>query len=288
VSTDDGATWAPLPANRTVGGLTNGVTYLVRVRALNDVGPGPAGSSVPVTPATTTDAPTGLAAQRGNGSATLTFTAPVDDGGEPVTGYQVSTDDGDTWAVLPANRVVTGLTNGVTYTVRVRAVNSSGTGAASASVLVTPATTPGAPTDLAASAGDARAVLIFTEPEDGGDAITGYEASLDDGATWAALSANRTVTGLTDGITYTVRVRAVNGVGAGPASTGTTVTPLSGLPGAPTGLTAVRGDGSVILTWTAPGDPGSGPVTGYDVSTDGGGLRSGRECPLRTVSTVVL
>ena len=53
---------------------------------------------------------------------------------------------------------------------------------------------------------------------DGGDAITGYQVSTDDGATWSALAGDHVVTGLTDGTTYAVRVRAVNSVGTGPAS----------------------------------------------------------------------
>ncbi|MFI5934531.1 fibronectin type III domain-containing protein [Actinoplanes sp. NPDC051494] len=277
VSADDGATWAVLAADRTVTGLTNGTTYRFRVRAVNTVGAGAPTARVDATPATTAGAPTGLTAARGDASATLAFTAPASDGGDLVTGYDVSTDDGLTWAALAGNRVVTGLANGVTYTVRVRAVNSAGPGAASASALVTPATTPGAPTALSASAGDAQAVLMFTAPGDGGDAITSYQVSTDDGATWSALAVTGsgtaltgTVSGLDDGTTYTVRVRARNSVGPGPASASVPVTPVSGLPGAPTGLAATRGDRSVTLSWSPPADEGGSPVTSYDVSVDGG------------------
>ncbi|GAA2569471.1 hypothetical protein GCM10010435_49360 [Winogradskya consettensis] len=277
VSTDNGATWNTLAADHTVTGLTNGTTYVIRVRAVNGVGAGTPSASVSITPATTSAAPTGLTAQRGNGSATLTFTAPASDGGDPVTGYQVSTDNGQTWASLAADRTVTGLTNGVTYTVRVRAVNSSGPGAVSASTLVTPATSPGAPGGLSATAGDGSATLMFTAPDDGGDQVTGYEVSADDGGTWSAFTATGsgaartgTVTGLGNGISYTLRVRAGNSVGTGPSSAAVTVTPISGVPGAPAGLAAARGDQSVTLTYTAPADPGSSAITGYEYSTDAG------------------
>ncbi|AGZ42862.1 fibronectin type III domain-containing protein [Actinoplanes friuliensis] len=270
VSTDNGATWVTLAGDRTVTGLTNGTTYAIRVRAVNGVGPGTPSAPVTVTPATSSGAPTALVAVRGNGSAALSFTAPDDTGGDPVTGYQVSTDNGVTWASLAGDRVVTGLTNGVTYTIRVRAVNSSGPGAASAPALVTPATAPGMPTGLSATAGDGTATLMFRAPDDGGDQITGYEVSVDDGTTWAALAGDHIVTGLTNATTYTVRIRALNSAGTGPPSASATVTPIAGVPGAPTGLTAVRGDSSVTLTWTAPADPGSSAITGYDVSTDAG------------------
>ncbi|HXF97988.1 MAG TPA: hypothetical protein VNJ46_05175, partial [Gaiellaceae bacterium] len=42
-------------------------------------------------------------------------------------------------------------------------------------------------------------------------------------------------------------------------------TPPPGPPGAPTGLTAIAGDGSVSLAWTAPAFDGGSPVTGYRV-----------------------
>ena len=45
-----------------------------------------------------------------------------------------------------------------------------------------------------------------------------------------------------------------------------TIKPRS--PGAPTGLTATEGHRAAKLEWTAPADPGSSPITGYEVTTD--------------------
>ncbi|AGL16845.1 fibronectin type III domain-containing protein [Actinoplanes sp. N902-109] len=265
VSLDGGATWTALPDDRTVTGLINGTSYDVQVRAVNEAGAGPATASVTVTPGTTPGAPTGLAATRGDASATVTFTPPADTGGSPVTGYQVSTDDGRTYQDLPADRTINGLTNGVTYPLRVRAVTRYGPGSASGRALVTPAGLPGAPANPVASAGDGQAVLMFTAPDDGGDAITGYQVSIDGGG-FRDLPGDNTINGLTNGTTYTLRVRAVNTVGAGPASASTTVTPAAGLPGAPSGLTAMRGNASITVAFTPP----AGPVTGYDTTVDGG------------------
>ena len=74
---------------------------------------------------------------------------------------------------------VTGLTNGTAYTFTVAAINSVGTGPASAaSNSVTPApvvTVPGAPTIGTATAGNASATVTWTAPaSNGGSAITGY------------------------------------------------------------------------------------------------------------------
>ena len=75
---------------------------------------------------------------------------------------------------------VTGLTNGTAYTFTVAAINSVGTGPASAaSNSVTPTdprhTVPGAPTIGTATAGNASATVTWTAPaSNGGSAITGY------------------------------------------------------------------------------------------------------------------
>jgi hypothetical protein len=87
---------------------------------------------------------------------------------------------------------------------------------------------PSAPRDLAATAGDASATLSFRVPGNPGtSALTGYQVSTDGGATWEALAAtagaggtlSAALAGLTNGSSYSVLVRALNGAGAGDAST---------------------------------------------------------------------
>ena len=122
---------------------------------------------------------------------------------------------------------VTGLANGTTYTFTVTASNSVGAGAASAPsnavTPVVPATVPGAPTNVTAVAGNAQATVSFVPPgSDGGAAITSYTVT--PSRVRAALtpttgaSSPVTVTGLTNGTTYTFTVTASNSVGAGAAS----------------------------------------------------------------------
>ena len=88
-------------------------------------------------------APTNVAATAGNQSATVTWTAPTDDGGSPVTGYDVqystdglnwTTTNGETRTSTATSVVVTGLTNGVGYLFRVRALNAVPAGASSYAV----------------------------------------------------------------------------------------------------------------------------------------------------------
>jgi hypothetical protein len=73
------------------------------------------------------------------------------------------------------------------------------------------------------------------------------------------------VIGLTNGTSYVFRVAAINSSGTGTYSTPSTAVTPGTPPGAPTGLTAVAGPGSVTLSWTAPADSGSSAITGYSV-----------------------
>ena len=90
-----GVAQAPVPFNstattQTVTGLTNGTTYRFAVQAINAVGTGAYSDvSAPVTPGTP-DAPTIGAAVAGDAQATVSWTAPLSDGGSPITGYVVT------------------------------------------------------------------------------------------------------------------------------------------------------------------------------------------------------
>jgi uncharacterized protein (TIGR03437 family) len=67
----------------------------------------------------------------GNGSATVAFSAPANNGGSAVTGYTVNCSPGGVKATgVGSPIVVTGLTNGTTYNCSVAAVTGAGTGAA--------------------------------------------------------------------------------------------------------------------------------------------------------------
>ena len=165
----------------------------------------------------------------GNASVSLSWTAPAANGGSAVTGYVVTPYIGvtaqatQTFNTTATTDTVTGLTNGTAYTFTVAAINIAGTGTAStASASVTPATTANAPTIGTATFGNASASVTWTAPaNNGGSAITGYvvtpyKAGVAQATqTFNTTATTDTVTGLTNGSSYTFTVAAINIAGTG-------------------------------------------------------------------------
>lgn len=119
-----------------VRGLTDGHTYRFKVAAINALGTGDSsGASNPVTPA---PGPPGLpgpvTAVTGVGSATVSWSAPLSDGGSPVTGYVVQAFAGFypfapvEFISTDTTQVMTGLQPGFSYRFKVAAISSFGTG----------------------------------------------------------------------------------------------------------------------------------------------------------------
>ena len=261
----------------TVAGLTNGTSYTFTVSATNAAGASaPSTASAAVTPNTISEAPTGVSATPGNAQAHVSWTAPAGDGGAPISGYTVTATPGGRTVTTTGTSTapITGLSNGTAYTFTVTAANTAGTSLSSAaSAAITPATTPGTPTGVLAIADNAEAVVSWTAPaSDGGSAITGYTLTATPGGRTATTTGDTTatVTGLTNGTAYTFTVTATNTAGTSPASAASVAVTPRTVPGAPTGATAVPGNNSVVVSWTAPGSNGSA-ITKYTVAASPGG-----------------
>ncbi|MFZ2305964.1 MAG: fibronectin type III domain-containing protein, partial [Rhodoferax sp.] len=269
------ATTSPI----VITGLTNGTTYQVQIRAVNGSGSGTATASSPGTPATIPSAPTITGITPSNGQLSVAFTTGAT-GGSALTNYEYSTNGGGLFtAVSPAATtspiVITGLTNGTTYQVQIRAVNAMGSGTATASTAGTPATTPSAPTITGITPGNTQLSVAFTAGADGSSALTNYEFSTNGGGLFTAVSPAATtspivITGLTNGTTYQVQIRAVNAIGTGSATASTPGTPVT-VPGAPTIGTATAGDTQASVTFTTPGSNGGAAITTYTATANPGG-----------------
>jgi len=270
------------PTQYSVSGLTNGTSYNFRVSAINATGTGSPSAPATVTPATWAGPSSNLVGVRGNAQVALTWTAPADNGGTPITDYYVyyrQTSVGGAWSYFADGTstttaaTVTGLTNGVSYDFHIQALNALGTGTnVSNTAVVTPGAAPGIPTSLASTRGNAQVALTWTAPTNiGGFAITDYrvEYKTTAGSVWSVFadgtstSLAATVTGLTNGTGYDFRVSATNSVGTGSVSATSSATPAT-VPDAPTALTPTVGNTQVSLTWTAPANNGSA-ITDYRV-----------------------
>ncbi|RQW12835.1 hypothetical protein EH198_05610 [Paenibacillus rhizophilus] len=131
----------------TATGLVNGTTYYFTVKAGNDGGSSAYSIEANATPKTVPVSPTDIIATAGDGQATIRFTAPADNGGSAITGYEITSSPGNIIATGTASPItITGLQNGTTYTFTVKAINSAGSSAASAA--------SNAVTPLAPSSGD--------------------------------------------------------------------------------------------------------------------------------------
>ena len=143
-----------------------------------------------------------------------------------------SSPEGLTATTSGTTAIVTGLTNGTSYTFTVRVKNMAGSNTSDPSNIATPATVPSAPTGVTPTAGDGSVSLSWTAPDsNGGASITNYKYSSNNGTTWnifdpAVTSTPATISGLTNGQTYTFMLRAVNRVGDGtPSLASISVTP---------------------------------------------------------------
>lgn len=142
---------------------------------------------------------------------------------------------------------------------------------------------PDAPKNLAGTAGDGILDLTWTAPADGGSPITSYNVKYDvvggENETIVDTRTNKafyTLTGLTNGETYTVSVSAVNAIGEGlysaTAEFGLDAVDVGAPPTAATNLSATGGQNKVNLTWDAAAEKGSAItdyIVGYRVKESG-------------------
>ena len=244
----------------TVSGLVNGTAYTCKVSAstAKDYSVRSAASNSvtprdPAAPPSPPGAPIIGTATAGDGQVRVTYTAPSNTGGSPITRYvgrctslpymSLGTNDRPdsqdiSGAVRPLTVFVSAL-NGRAYTCTVRAGNLAGEGpysAASNSVTPVgpPARPPGAPTNVSVRAGTGEAIVTFNGPRDLGlptnglltvltyRAICGTRASggvagamaSEEGQNWSL-----TVKGLNRGTEYICKVAAKNVAGFGMEST---------------------------------------------------------------------
>jgi secreted trypsin-like serine protease len=193
-------------------------------------------------------APTGVSASpTGTSTARLTWNAPAEDGGSPITGYRVQTSiGGGEWTLLgdaeplPTEAEARELTPGATYQFRIAAMTNVGVGTYSepSAPIVLPQTVmtvPGKVTGFTkgrfGKVGKTYRVTVRWKPpvSDGGAPVIGYLARLGlNGvySSWSDLdSAVALLSALKRGKRYTLQVEAVNSQGVGKTASYAFTTP---------------------------------------------------------------
>jgi len=277
ISSPGGITATSTIESVTVTGLTPGVSYRFIVIATNARGDSPASyPSVCLIPENICDPPTNVTGVAGNSEVVVSWTPPIYTGFLPIIDYMIISNPGSfTVTSLTTSATVTGLANGTPYSFAVRARTSLGYSEYSTySSYITPRTVPSAPRTVTAVAGYNQAVVSWLEPtSNGGSAIIDYIIiSSPGGLTATSISLSGTIAGLSSEIPYTFTVVARNIAGNSVASSeSSSVTPFT-IPGQPTSVTAVAGNGQVVVSWTEPILNGGSAITEYRVTSSPGGL----------------
>ena len=284
--------------------LRPNTTRYYRVRAMSEAGPGDwSRVDHATTDITVPSAPIGLRATPsgvgGSDQILLTWSAPADDGGSPITGYriEISATGVGGWIILVpgptgtgTTYLHTGLDPATTRHYRVSAANRRGTGPASnVAEGTTNAAAPSQPQNVRARGTGPNSILLaWDAPEsDGGARITGYAIQRigPNDNRWIIHRSNTgttattfTDTGLEPVTRYQYQVAAINRVGRGQWAPLPPALPAAALThadfaGAPTNLTArAVGTSRIDLSWNAPRYTGGVSIIGYriEASDDGG------------------
>ncbi|MCR8671432.1 Ig-like domain-containing protein [Agrococcus sp. HG114] len=217
----------------------------------------------------------------GDSQVTLTWGAPPSNGA-PITGYVVQSADGSiSFPCAATTCTVTGLTNNVTYRFQVVAQNEVGDSDPSpASNEARPDVRPEQPAPPSVERGDTQVSLSWTPPVNRGSPIQSYTVEISPPAPGGvvqqqATGTSLTWTGLTNGVSYTFRVQAVN-LADEPSDFSAYSQPVT--PAGPpmqvqqpsaTPNRDIPGEVQVQVTWSAPNENGA-PITGYTVTPSTG------------------
>ena len=243
-------------------------------------------------------------------SIRATWAYPSSDGGVAVSSWTVryrENGSSGAWATVTIsdgddrNVEISGLSQSTEYEVQVRATNPIGNSpwsdSATATTTGAPArpSRPAAPTVTALSRQAIRAT--WTAPSANNSPITSYDVRYRTGSdAWTLVedltSTTTDISGLTASTSYSVQVRATNGIGNSDWSpSGTASTSAPDLPAAPDEPTIAVTHNSFTATWVAP-DAGGGTIASYNLRYRTGGAAwatlTGITTLTRTVSSLTV
>ena len=254
--------------------ITNGTTYSIELRAFNTGGESTPASAI-ATPLDVPVAPVIASCQVSNGAATLNWNSVEPTQSAPVSGYRVYVNgsylpNGVTTAATAGT--VTGLSNGTSYSFQVATYGPGGEGQTSTAYTCTPVAPPAAPTNLRVTDVSARSIsLEWTVSSTTAAPAEEFEIYLNDELAKTVTGTSATLTGLTSGESYSVKVRAKNSGTTPSAFSSELITTPSVLPDAPGNVVITQsGDRELTITWDQP-ESGSA-ILGYRVYVNGSSI----------------
>lgn len=259
--------------------IINGVNYTYHLTCWNIIGESLPTRELWVIPQGEPSAPAGLAVLNGSSSIHLTWSPPEDDGGSMVLFYRVHIGiarDGEiSWRYVnaPSTEYIDTLVEiGEDYRYYVTAVNSEGESAPSVEVEGRPQCEPSPPEDVKVSEGNEYLIITWGSPSFlGGLELQGFRLYRSVGGGGSPLMIELSFEemlykdrNVTNGVTYTYWLTAVNSYGSSPGTENISGTPAS-VPGRPLDVMATFVDGEVVLVWKGPSSDGGAPVLEYVV-----------------------
>ena len=236
----------------------------------------------------------------GSGAVTVTWAVPsgATSGNYSYTVYyRAGSSGGFTTASVSAgqeSKVLSGLTGGQSYEIRVTATPVSGVNSGQegcditgedcsdtvlnvGAISVTAATTPSAPTVSSVTAGNGQIIVDFSGGATNGSSITNFTATCGS-RSQTGTSSPITVTSLTNGVAATCTVTTGSNVGDSSASAASSSVTPSTTPDQMAAPSVSARDASVVVSWTSviattdsgvsdtTIDDGGNAVTGYEIS----------------------
>lgn len=216
------------------------------------------------------DAPTIGSAVAGDGQVSVSFTAPVNNGGSAITGYTVTSNPGGIIAggngFTTSPITVTGLVNGTPYTFTVSATNANGTSPASGAT--GSATPKGNQTITFTNPGGQN---FGTQPSLSATSTSGLTVTFSSATTGVCtVTSGGTLTFITAGSCTINADQAGNGTWSAASQVSRTFTVNAVVPAAPSIGTAVAGDAQADVSFTSPVSNGGAAITSYTVTSNPG------------------
>ncbi len=267
----------PGATNTILSGLSNGVKYWFSVSASSAAGEGLASMMASCTVGSIPSAPTAFGTSAGNGYVSISWGAPISNGGLSDLTYQVWRSTTGT-SMLVANLGATSrsysdtsVVPGTVYHYALTATNAIGVSPEAGPSNAVAAVLPDAPSAVTVSSNTSSILVSWTPPSsNGGIGLSGYEVYRSTGAEWTLLC---TISGATivsyqdqsalGGVYYQYGVSAINAIGEGPRA-GPSVNIMAVSAPSTFNLTAVTGNSNVSLSWTIPASYGT-PLLRYTI-----------------------